>query len=438
MIKRSTIFMLLFVLVSSARAENWPQWRGPNFNGTTDETNLPTEFGQTDNVVWSADLPGPGASTPVVWDDRVFISGVDSPKATLQAMCLDRTNGKVLWQHEVGEGINKDYRSNFAAPSAVTDGEIVIFFYGNGDLICYDMDGEQQWARNIQKDEGTFAFLWTFSSSPTLFEGKLYMQVLQRDVPVDGRGFSDRVNESYLLIIDPETGKTLKRHVRPSKARAESRESFTTPMPYEHDGKTQLLVVGGDAVSGHDLETLDEIWRWGTWNPERIGHWRHVTSPIAGGGVVLACAPKKDPVYAVKLGGTGVVDDGALAWVSRDDKLVSSDVPTPAFYDGDFFVLNGLRYALSRVDPGTGKVKWSVATSRVKYEASPLAADGKIYVMDHDGLVTIYKAEDGEVINRISMDDPQNGEMVRASISAAHGQLFIRTTSKLFCVGEGG
>jgi outer membrane protein assembly factor BamB len=89
------------------------------------------------------------------------------------------------------------------------------------------------------------------------------------------------------------------------------------------------------------------------------------------------------------------------------------------------------------VEPNTGQVKWSVPTSRVKYEASPLAADGKIYVMDHNGLVTVYRAEDGEAIHSVSMDDPQGGEMVRASISAAHGQLFIRTTRKLFCVGKG-
>jgi outer membrane protein assembly factor BamB len=431
---------LVFVLagVSLAQAGNWAQWRGPNFDGSTDEVNLPTDWSQTENVAWSADLSGPAASTPIIWEDRVFLSGVDSANDTLQAMCFDRKDGKLLWKHDVAKGIRKDYRSNFAAASPVTDGQRVFFFFGNGDTVCYDLQGERLWARNLQKDYGEFAFGWTFSASPVLFEGKLYQQVLQRDVPVEGRGLQNEQNRSYLLAMDPATGETLWRHFRPSKARAESMEAFTTPMPYEFNGQTQLLIAGGDALTGHDLETGKELWRWGTWNPERVPHWRLVTSPVAGDGIVLGCAPKRDPIYALKVDGSGTLDDNALAWVSRDTKALSSDVPTPAFYDGDFFVLSDVRKFLSRVEPRTGKVKWTVSTpGRAKYEASPLAADGKIYLINFDGQVTIVKADDGEVINQISMDKPTDGEMVRASISAAHGQLFIRTTRKLYCVGAG-
>ncbi len=431
---------LAFVLagVSLAQAGNWAQWRGPNFDGSTDEVNLPTDWSQTENVAWSIDLSGPAASTPIVWEDRVFLSGVDSANDTLQAMCFDRKDGKLLWKHDVAKGIRKDYRSNFAAASPVTDGQRVVFFFGNGDTVCYDLQGERLWARNLQKDYGEFAFGWTFSASPLLFQGKLYQQVLQRDVPVEGRGLQNEQNRSYLLAMDPATGETLWRHFRPSKARAESMEAFTTPMPYEFNGQTQLLIAGGDALTGHDLETGKELWRWGTWNPERVPHWRLVTSPVAGAGIVLGCAPKRDPIYALKVDGSGTLDDSALAWVSRDVKAISSDVPTPAFYDGDFFVLSDVRKFLSRVEPRTGKVKWTVSTpGRAKYEASPLAADGKIYLINFDGQVTIVKADDGEVINQISMDKPTDGEMVRASISAAHGQLFIRTTRKLYCVGAG-
>jgi len=263
------------------------------------------------------------------------------------------------------------------------------------------------------------------------------VQVLQRDVPARGHGMRDKVNESYVLAVNPRTGKTLWRHIRPSKAVAESREAFTTPIPASIDGRQQLLVIGGDALTGHDLETGKELWRWGTWNPTRIGHWRHVPSPVAAGDIVLACAPKNDPIYAIRVKGTGVYDDSAIAWVSRDVKEVSSDVPTPAYYDGDFFVLSDLRKYLSRVEPQTGKVKWSIETpgSR-KYEASPLAADGKIYLIDHSGEVAIVDAADGAVIKRIEMDKPSGQTAVRASIVAADGQLFIRTTQRLYCVGK--
>ncbi|MCL4200878.1 MAG: PQQ-binding-like beta-propeller repeat protein [Pirellulaceae bacterium] len=433
----ATSLICLLAATSWTHAENWPNWRGPHFNGSTTEQNLPVEFSTTENIAWSVDLPGAAAATPIVWEDRVFLAGVDAASDTLLASCYRRTDGQLLWQHEVAKGSRKDYRSNFASSSPVTDGKVVVYFYGNGDLVCYDLDGKQQWARNIQKDYGDFAFLWTFSSSPLLYDGKLYVQVLQRNVPVEGRGLAGQENKSYLLALDPQTGETVWRHFRPSQAVAESRESFSTPIPFVRQDTTQLLISGGDDLTAHDPKTGEELWRWGTWNPDRIPHWRLVPSPVVGQGIVLACAPKNDPIYAIRGDGQGRLDDGAVAWVSPRRSEVSADVPTPAFYDGDFFVLSDLRKALSRVEPQTGKVKWMIETpGRAKYEASPLAADGKIHLINFDGTVVIYNAADGELLKSISMDAPRDGEMVRASIAAAHGQLFIRTTRKLYCVGN--
>jgi len=238
------------------------------------------------------------------------------------------------------------------------------------------------------------------------------------------------------MALDPDTGKELWRKVRPSKARAESLEAFTTPVPYVHQGRRQILIAGGDALTGHDPDTGVEIWRWGTWNPERIGHWRLVPSPIAGDGVVLACAPKHAPIYAITANGEGDLGDAGVLWTSRDNRPVSSDVPTPAFYDGDFFVLNENRRMLSRVEPRTGKVKWTVDTpGRAKYEASPLAADGKLYLINFDGDVSILSAKDGKVLGTIAMEDDPKGA-IRSSVIASQGQLFVRTDTTLFCIGK--
>ena len=152
------------------------------------------------------------------------------------------------------------------------------------------MDGDKLWALNLQKKHGEFAFLWTFSTSPLIHDGVLYMQVLQRDTKVSGRGSDD--NRSYLLALDPKTGKQLWKHYRPAKARSESLEAFSTPMPFSHNGRDEIVIVGGDCLTGHDPKTGKELWRWGTWNPSRIGHWRLVPSPVAGKGVLLACGPK--------------------------------------------------------------------------------------------------------------------------------------------------
>ena len=218
----------------------------------------------------------------------------------------------------------------------------------------------------------------------------------------------------------------------------ESREAFTTPIPHRVNGADQLLIIGGDALTGHAPDDGKELWRWETWNPSKIQHWRHVPSPVAGEGIILVCAPKRDPIYAIKTGGAGNLNDDFVAWISRDERAVSSDVPTPAFYDSDFFVLSDVRRTLCRVEPATGEVKWTIQTpGRSKYEASPLAADGKIYIVNFDGDVSVIDAADGTILNTISMDDPQGEDKVRASIVAAHGQLFIRTTRKLYCVAGG-
>ena len=429
-------FMCVVLLCShTLPADNWPQFRGPQFNGSSSETGLPTKWSRTENVAWTADLPGPAASTPVIWNDHVFVSST-SDADKLLAICIDKKTGSRLWSHEVSDGTRQDTRSTFAAPSPVTDGKVVIFFFGNGALAAYDFAGNLQWKRDLQKEYGVFAFQWTFSTSPLIYENKLIMQVLQRDTAVRERGFKDKVNESYVMAIDPNTGKNVWRIIRPSEAQAESREAFTTPIPYEQDNRKELLIIGGDDITGHDPSTGKELWRWGTWNPGRIGHWRHVPSPVVGDQTILVCAPKKDPIYAITTGGQGKLGEDAVRWVSTDSRNLSSDVPTPAFYDGDFFVLSDVRKMLSRIEPKTGKVKWEIKTPGVKkYEASPTLADGKVYLVNFVGDVVVVDANDGNIINNVSMDDPSENN-VRSAVVVSGGQLFVRVNRKLYCIGK--
>lgn len=417
-------------------AADWPQWRGPHFDGSSPEKNLPVKWSKTENVAWTLDLPGPGAATPVIWENHVFVSSTDRATRSLWAICAHRKTGLVMWKHKVADGYQKDDRSTFASPSPATDGKRVVFFYGNGDLVAFDFAGKKLWARNLQKDEGDFAFLWTFSTSPLLYEGKLYMQVLQRDVPVQGRGKKPSGIESYLLAMDPATGKTLWRQVRPSEAQAESLEAFSSPIPFEHGGRKEILVAGGDCISGHDPANGKEFWRWGTWNPQRIGHWRLVVSPAAGAGIVLACAPKGSPVYAIAAGANGKLSDGDFAWKGDPQQGVTSDVPTPLFYDGDFFIWSDVKKSLARVEPKNGNVKWTVKIpGSSKFEASPAGADGKVYGMNFKGEVVVVDASKGEILSTAAMGE-EGDDSTRSSIAIAAGQLFIRTNSKLFCVGK--
>jgi outer membrane protein assembly factor BamB len=278
------------------------------------------------------------------------------------------------------------------------------------------------------------------------------MQILQRDVAVRDRG-KPTGNESFLLALDPATGKDLWRSLRPSAAVAESREAFSTPLPFTHNGRQELVVVGGDCITGHDPANGRELWRWGTWNPTKIGHWRLVPSPTVGGGVILACGPKNAPVYAVKAGGSGTLTTKNLAWQSHvqqvedaavaaptiNERDLTTDVPTPLFYEGKFYILNGTKRKLYCVDPAKGAVVWSGDLGgRSPFQCSPTAADGKIYMMNFDADVFVVQAGGSEfkLLNNANLKDEGDDTRHRSSVAISQGNLFIRTGTKLFCLGQ--
>jgi outer membrane protein assembly factor BamB len=440
--------LLPLLFAATLHAENWPNWRGPSHNGASPETGLPEKFSKTEGVKWVATLPGPSAATPVIWGDLVFLPAADVASGQQAALCLDRRTGRQLWRTDVSKFTTDGQYSNSCSPSPVTDGKLVVFFYGTGDLVAFDVSGRKLWDRNL----GPFAFQWTFSSSPLLHEGQLIMQVLQRDVAVRGNG-KPTGNESFLLAIDPATGKDLWRSLRPSEAVAESREAFSTPLPFTQNGRKELVVVGGDRISGHDPANGRELWTWGTWNPTRIGHWRLVPSPTVGAGVILACGPKGAPVYAVKAGGRGTLSTRNLAWQSHvqptedaaeaapsvGERDVTTDVPSPLYYKDKFYILNGTKRKLYCLDPANGSVVWSGDLGgRSVFQCSPTAADGKIYMMNFDGDVSVVQAGGTEFkrLHTVNFKDEGDDTRLRSSVAISQGNLYIRTGTKLYSVGK--
>jgi outer membrane protein assembly factor BamB len=441
-IQRNLLFSCLFTFQFLIYAD-WPNWRGPSYNGSTqDQFTYPSNFNSHDGVKWVVDLAGPSASTPIILNDKVFLSGThinedEDGKPSLLAMCIDRKTGKFLWSHQAGteyqpgklDGtpVQLDSRSNYSSPSPVATDELVVFFYGNGDLAGYKHNGDLLWIRNIQKDYGDFCFQWTFSSSPTIYEGRLYLPVLQRDEQVHGRG---KLNaESFLLCIELISGKTIWKHVRNTPSRKESREAFSTIIPHG----TQLLVAGGDFLTAHNPKDGTELWRWGTWNP---GHkqewWRLVPSPVTGGGRVLVCAPKNAPVYAVSPSSNGA--PVKLAWDTRGEKSITSDVPTPLFFEDHFYILSDLRKNLSKVSPEDGSVIWKTdLPGKYKWRSSPTAADGKIFIMNHNAEVLVLSSQRGNILNSAKMGEHYD-DLTRSSIALSEGQVYIRTNKKLYCI----
>jgi len=429
-----------------APPQDWPQWRGPSHDGSSPVEGLPRAISAEDGVRWAADMPGPSAATPIVHGEHVYTTAVVEEAGLLLGLCLARESGELLWEAELGSGYRAggkgsathlDNRSNYASPSPVTDGERVVFLFGNGDLVCTDPEGERLWSLNLQETYGDFAYQWTYGASPTLHAGRLYLPVLQRNQPTDGSESAKPI-PSFLLALDPTSGKELFRVTRPSEARMESLESYATVIPYEREGRAELLVVGGDVITGHDPASGRELWRWGTWNEgHREQWWRIVPSPVAGAGRVLVCAPKRAPVYAIELGGEGTLGPEAVAWKSSGrPNPVSSDVPTPLFYRQRFFVQSE-EGSLSRVEPASGHVEWTVELpDRSPWEASPMGADGRVWCLSHEGVLAAVDAETGALALRAELGDP-DGAPVRASPAAAHGALFLRTSSRLLCLAGG-
>jgi outer membrane protein assembly factor BamB len=430
------IVALSIVLSVAAHAENWAQWRGPAFNGSSPETGLPTTFSMTEGVKWTVPLPGFSGATPAIWGDSVFVSSPDSNK-NLLLFCLDRKDGKVRWQKQLAVGDVTKGRTapNMASPSPVTDGKTVFALYGTGDLAALDFSGQVLWQRNLGGDFGRFSNMWLYGSSPTLYKGRLYVQVLQRD-PVPGdytHAIDNKPNrDSYLLAIDPQTGKDLWRHVRKTDAVMESMESYATPIPFEYEGHAQILVHGGDYLSAHDAATGAELWRCGGFNPRKGEAMRTVSSPVAWDGMAYAAGPKRIPLLAIKTGGKGDVSASHVAWQFAE---YPPDVCTPAVYKDRLFVLDGDKQMLVCLDPKTGEKKWQGNLGvRENFKASPTAADDKIYCMSERGTVVVCGAgSEFKVLATVAMG---GGEPARSSIAVSDGQLFIRTPEKLFCVGK--
>lgn len=410
----------------------WPQWRGPEFNGSSPASGLPEVWSATRNIAWKVPMPGAAGATPIIWKDHVFVTSLDNETKDLIAFCINRSNGEILWKKVLGIGFGDEGRGrNMASPSPVTDGQRVIFLFGSSDLVALDFNGNILWSRNLEQDLGDFNILFGYHSSPLLYNGKLYVQVLQRDHPLDGAAVEGESYDSYLLAIDPATGRDLWRHVRPTDAAEESHESYATPIPFTHNGRSEILLFGGDCVSGHDPETGREYWRWGSWNPTRINHWRVVPSPVTSEGLIHVCAPKGNPVFALKAGGEGQLSDDAIVW--QLDKN-TSDVCVPLVYKDRIYVLDGDKKALTCMDVKTGEVKW---VERLRgngvFRGSPTGADGRVYLINEEGEVIVAAAEDKfRQIARFSLDEPP----CRSSIAVAGNQLFVRTGQNLYCVAK--
>jgi outer membrane protein assembly factor BamB len=411
---------VLLAVTTLSAAENWPQWRGPSLDGAAPARGLPVKWSTTENIAWKLPMPGRSGSTPIIWGENIFLNiGTQDATGDLELWTVDRNSGKVLWKGHIAGGNHTQRKQNMSSPSPVTDGQTVWVMTGVGVLKAFDFKGKELWARDIQKDYGQFGLNWGYASSPLLHEGDLFVQVLH------GMKTDD---PSYLLRIDGKSGKSKWRVERPTRAITESPDSYTTPALLQNGNTTEIVISGGDVVTGHDPASGKELWRMDGLNPENNPFYRIIASPVVVGDIIIA-PTRERPMLAIKAGGRGDITGTHRLW-SFDN---GPDVPTPVS-DGKLLYTvtdRGVAYAL---DVQTGKVVYGPQRLRPdSYSASPVLADGKIYITsENEGLTSVYRA--GPQFELLS-ENPLN-DYCLSSPAMLEGQIFIRTTGHLWAIGE--
>ena len=416
--KDSLASLVLLVLASApAGAADWPQWRGPELRGTSPETGLPVRWSTSEGLAWTLALPSASGSTPIVSGDRVYVNVVEGDSVSL--WCLERRTGAARWKRPLGPSAGHAHKKhNMSTPSPVTDAKRVYAMTGQGVIKGFGADGQELWSRDFQKDYGPFGTNWGYGSSPLLVDSTLYVQVLH-GMKTDAA--------SYLVGLDAATGANRFRVERHTRAQTESPDAYTTPTVARRGEKLEIVLSGGDVVTGHDPASGRELWRADGLNPDNNPFQRIVASPVAAGDIVVAPTRVK-PMLVLKAFGSGDVTKSALLW-SFDR---GPDVPTPATDGTLLYVLtdNGLLYCM---DLASGKRHYGPERLRTgTYSSSPLVADGKLYATSEDGVTSVVKA--GTAFALLA-ENALDG-FTLSSPAAASGQLFIRTATHLYAIGR--
>lgn len=412
---------------------DWPQWRGPESNGSAPKArNLPVRWSDSNNILWRTKLPSWSAATPAVWGKWVFVTSAEEGSPRLRStapgdpalnklflIALNRKDGSIRWQRQIDSGNRMFRKQNSSSPSPITDGSKVWVMTGNGIFKCFSMNGDEIWNRDIQAEYGKFGINHGYASTPFLHGKRLYVQVLHGMLTDD---------PSYLFAVDKDTGKTLWKVERPTNAQSESPDSYATPQMATVAGKPHLVISGADYVTGHDPDTGKERWRIGGLNPANNPFNRTVASSLVIGENVFTTSTRGRPFVAFRAGGDGNITGKHELWTNN----LGADVPTPTT-DGNYIYVLGDSGIMNCIHALTGKVAYQ--GKRIEngtYSASPLLADGKIYCISEDGTTTVIKAGPEFEILAVNTFD----SLTLSSPVAVDNQIFIRTADYIYCIQQ--
>ena len=448
---------------------NWPQWRGPQATGAVAEASPPTTWGEGKNVKWKVALPGSGSSTPIVWDNKLFVltaistgkagqpvaganagappqpagdqpppprpgpggppgrrpgggrpggpggGGFGGGAAPTQAyqfavLCLDRSSGKTLWQKNVAEvvpheGHHRDH--GFASYSPVTDGKVLIAYFGSRGLHCLDLDGNIKWSKDLGKMQTRNGF--GEGGSPALYGNTIVVQW-------DHEGQDD-----FIAAFDKETGKELWRTPRSEDT------GWSTPLIVEHEGKPQVITANTTKVISYDLATGKQIWEVGPLTANVI------PAPVYANGMLYVMSGFRGAqCFAIKLGKTGnLAGTDAIVW---QHKKGTPYVPSPLLYRDRLYFFSGNNAVLSALDAKTGKpiIDSERLDEMQNIYSSPVGAGDYVYLIARNGVAQVIKTSDKlEVVATNRLD-----EGIDASPAVVGKQMYLRGTKSLYCISE--
>jgi outer membrane protein assembly factor BamB len=427
---RPTLFALMILTaVSFSFAADWPQFRGPHLNGTSDETALPDRLDPT-TMLWKTPLPGPGESTPVIVGDRVYLTGSEKETKALFVMCLNAADGSIHWKKNVSHYVKPPRGTAVASNSPAADASGAVLLFSNGYLVKFDPEGKQLWAHDLAKLYGPMALLWSYSSSPVLYDGKLYVVVMRMTDLPKGSDYTGSM-ESYLLGIDPADGKVVFKTERLTDAVHESKDGHTTPIVTEIEGQPQLIIYAADHITGHDLGTGTELWR-NHFAKEKRRMDRCIANPVADAESLYCMYPRGDSIFACSLSKLAAGNEAPRVWTYEK---TAPDVPSPVWVDGYLYTIAEKKKTLTCLDAKTGREQWvGQLDKNDTYQASITAADGKLYMVNRKATVSVVAADPKafRLLSTHAFDEKDTD----SSIAIANGKLYLRTGQNLYCFAK--
>ncbi|HET8676209.1 MAG TPA: PQQ-binding-like beta-propeller repeat protein [Blastocatellia bacterium] len=434
------LFLTLIALNTCFASDNWPQFRGPKSMGVADDPKLPDTWSATENVSWKTEIPGVGWSSPVVWNNKIFVTSViskgeiEAPKKGLyfggerkastdehrwMVYCVDWKTGKILWEREAFKGVppsSRHLKNSYASETPVTDGERVYVYFGNVGLFCYDMDGKPLW----DKRWGPFKtrYGWGTAASPVLHKDRVYV-------------VNDNDDQSFIIALDKKTGNQIWRVDR------EEGSNWATPYIWENELRTEIVTPGTKKVRSYDLNGK-LLW-------ELVGMSSiSIPTPFSKFGLVYITSgyvmdPVR-PVYAIRPGAAGDISlkegergNQHIAWFQPQAGPYN---PTPVIYGDNYYTLLDRGFFTAH-DAKTGKEiygKQRIDAAAGAFTSSPWAYNGKIFCLSEDGDTYVIQAgPEYKLVGKNSL-----GEMCMATPAIAQGSLIIRTAARLYRISKKG